>query len=247
VTGSDCLACHKNNYDDRAPPYRKASAPASTSEPPLGSGPSADEAQQASPTLPQDTTTFLHSRHQSVKCVDCHGTTGTHGELKIHAPDGCRGCHHDAKQPAACAKCHNAGSIAPKAMSVVFRISARPAPATRSLVFRHEQHAKLVCARCHASNAARTVSVTCSTCHADHHSAERDCAACHPDARTSHERSAHDGCERCHGNAGLPAITASRTLCLACHTQQRDHHPGEGCASCHAVLTPPLHAEARRE
>lgn len=191
---------------------------------------------------PPDTSVFKHSRHTSVECVECHGTGDTHGRLKFGAPDGCRSCHHGAAQQATCAACH-ATAPGPRDVSVTFTVKARKSgPVTRALHFRHEQHRTLACAQCHAADADRTVEKTCLSCHADHHAAARDCTSCHANARTGHDRSAHDGCGTCHRGGRTPALTYTRALCLTCHEKQRSHEPGGDCAACHAIAS---HGAAR--
>ncbi|MEA3248065.1 MAG: cytochrome c3 family protein [Gemmatimonadota bacterium] len=194
--------------------------------------------------------TFLHSRHKGITCTSCHGTSGaTHGALKISAPRDCLACHHGQKQAATCATCHATASLAPRPQSVTLRVSARPAGSalvTRALSFAHARHAKLECARCHAANDQRTVTTTCTSCHADHHQLDRDCASCHPAAKVGHDLAAHDGCAGCHAAAQFVAATLTRSLCLACHQEQRDHYIARDCATCHAVPAHPAAAAGAR-
>ena len=186
---------------------------------------------------PPDTSAFPHSRHKSLKCAECHGTGDTHGELKITKPDGCRSCHHGTAQKTACATCH---TVTPKArdINVTFDVFARKTgPVTRPLHFRHEQHGKLECAKCHNADVKHTVDKNCQTCHADHHAAARDCTSCHADARAGHDRTAHEGCATCHTGGRTPALAYTRALCLTCHEKQRSHEPGGDCAACHAIAS----------
>jgi hypothetical protein len=194
------------------------------------------------PALPGDSL-FRHARHRNLACTTCHATTTTHGALKISVPGGCLECHHAPAQTVTCVSCHPAGSVAAKTKSVAFAVSARATgPVTRPLSFEHTRHASLECAKCHGSGDRKAVTTTCTSCHADHHSAARDCASCHPTARTGHDRTIHDDCATCHSPTRFTAPAASRTLCVACHPAQRDHYPARECASCHVL---PAHAGGR--
>lgn len=190
--------------------------------------------------VPPDSLVFQHSLHQKLACAECHGASARHGSNNITAPYSCRGCHHNADQRATCVTCHAAEIKLTRQVPVLFKIVARRTPAvTRNLPFRHEQHGRLDCVRCHGTDTDRTVQVACTSCHADHHGAERNCTTCHQEASAGHSRAAHEGCSSCHVNAALPPINASRTLCLVCHERQRNHQPGGSCASCHAVAARP--------
>ena len=198
--------------------------------------PAAPSASQATipPAAPADTATFPHSRHKSVKCAECHGAGDYHGQLKFTAPDGCRGCHHAAAQKSACAKCH-ATAPKPRDVSVTLNVTPRKAPVTRGLPFRHEVHGKLECAKCHGTDANKTVVQSCTSCHAEHHAAARDCTSCHTGAQKGHDRASHESCTSCHTGAKSAALTLTRALCLTCHEKQKTHEPGGNCAACHAI------------
>jgi hypothetical protein len=245
VRGTDCIACHKNIFQDK-PAKQGADAGGQEQEqqqePEQEQGPSAVEQAQAPAPAPATDTTFQHSRHKSVSCTECHSTSGTHGALKVTAPNGCLGCHHGAAQKASCVTCHSNGPPAPYPVPVDFHISARknPVAITRPISFSHTRHGALECARCHGADIKRTVApATCDGCHADHHAAARDCASCHPTARAGHDRSVHEGCAGCHTDPRVAALTASRSLCLACHQAQREHHTEGDCATCHLVALHP--------
>lgn len=196
---------------------------------------------------PPDSLVFQHSLHQKLACTECHGASARKGSNKVTAPYSCRSCHHKPDQTATCTTCHASEIKLTRQVPVVFKVVARRTPAvTRKVPFRHEQHGKLDCAKCHGTDTDRAVQVNCTSCHADHHGAERNCTTCHPGASAGHDRTAHNGCSVCHANAPLPSISASRTLCLTCHERQRDHNPGGSCASCHAVSSPLAAPGARR-
>lgn len=196
---------------------------------------------------PRDTLGFQHARHARLPCTDCHGASARRGSMSVRGPESCRSCHHKPDQAAPCVTCHAAAIRVVRPAQVTFRVAARRGSAvTRSLEFRHEQHARVDCAKCHGAGTDRAVAVTCTTCHADHHAADRNCATCHAGARGGHDRTVHDGCARCHASAPLPSMAASRPLCLTCHAAQRDHHPGGSCATCHAIAQVPVAGGARR-
>jgi len=195
---------------------------------------------------PRDSAAFPHSRHKKLACTECHATSDTHGAVKVKAPDGCFGCHHGVEQKTACATCHTTTAKSLKQLSVTFHISARRVTGpTRDLPFRHAQHGRLDCAKCHAQDTKKSVITTCNSCHADHHEPDRECSTCHAKARESHDRASHDGCTTCHIDARFASMIASRTLCLSCHARQREHYPSGDCASCHALSTHGPAMEAR--
>jgi hypothetical protein len=198
-------------------------------------------------STPRDSLGFQHARHAKLPCTDCHGTSAKRGSVNIRGPESCRSCHHRVDQAEPCTTCHaNAIKVTRQAI-VTFKVVARRGPAvTRDLSFRHEQHGRLDCVKCHGTGTDHAVGLTCTSCHSDHHAAERTCATCHAGARAGHDRAAHDGCTRCHVNASLPSVAASRTLCLTCHEAQRDHQTGGSCAACHAVAPDQGTAGARR-
>jgi hypothetical protein len=130
---------------------------------------------------------------------------------------------------------------------VVFHVSARKGTApTRTLAFRHAQHGRLECARCHGTDVKKAVKTTCDGCHADHHGPDRECSTCHATARDGHDRASHDGCLICHTDSRFAGLAASRTLCLNCHAKQRDHYPATDCAGCHLLGTHGPATEARK-
>jgi hypothetical protein len=263
VKGTDCLSCHKAiNLDRpmrrvgslfRPTSYGKRSARrgrvargafrfASFSRPPpprvAAVGPRLPVA-MAPRRLQQPDTTFRHSRHTSVTCTSCHGTTTTHGGLKFERPAGCQACHHGTQQRATCASCHTTESLGAYQEPMTFAISARPNSVTRTQTFAHTHHARIACTTCHGADARRSVTATCASCHADHHTAAANCANCHPASATvgfaAHGRTVHDGCARCHTDATVAALPASRAVCLVCHPGQREHYPNGDCATCHAL------------
>ena len=186
------------------------------------------------PPVPRDRP-FLHSRHTTVSCTSCHATTSSHGELTFSRPAGCTACHHSAQQRVTCTGCHSMSTLGERAMPMVFAISARRTPVTRSVGFSHGLHGTLGCAKCHATPGDRAVTSTCASCHASHHTPTADCARCHTTARVGHDRDSHAGCAGCHTDATVAALPSSRAVCLTCHQDQRTHYPLGDCATCHAL------------
>ncbi|MBV6520445.1 MAG: hypothetical protein MNPFHGCM_00559 [Gemmatimonadaceae bacterium] len=192
-----------------------------------------------------DTATFSHRRHRSLECTTCHSSTRTHGATTVRTREQCRSCHHanDARG-LKCESCHSAQSIPARSQTVPMRIDDRPAT-ERTLSFAHRDHTELVCASCHTADASRKVETNCLSCHEDHHAAGRTCTDCHADARAKHTREVHlTGCagSGCHTAAPAAAISPTRNVCIACHTAQHDHKPGQDCAACHLANW----AQARR-
>lgn len=252
VKGTDCLTCHKNINQDRPirrvgsifrPASNAAARPrnatpfvfASFFREGAGHGPAVQPGGQPAR---QPDTTFRHSRHTSVTCTTCHGTTSTHGGLKFARPAGCLACHHGPEQKANCTTCHATSTLGVYTQPMAFAISARPAAVTRTMAFAHERHGTIACATCHGADAKRALTTTCASCHANHHTPTANCAGCHTTAATmtvAHNRTVHDGCAKCHTDPTVAALPATRPVCLACHTAQREHYPTRDCATCHAL------------
>ncbi|MEP6495020.1 MAG: cytochrome c3 family protein [bacterium] len=248
VRGTDCISCHKNINQDRPSARRVGSAGS------VGSAGrrksfhrvasrrrSVRSAQRvvrfASFIRPPADSAFRHSIHKSLTCTECHGTSNTHGAIKIVAPGGCLGCHHSAQQRVQCSTCHTAPPAAPYTLPMIFAITARPNPVTRPVAFTHARHTTLVCVQCHGTDVKRTVTTKCASCHTDHHTAAADCATCHTTARVGHDRKVHEGCAGCHTDAGVASLPAGRPVCIACHLEQRNHYPLGDCATCHALAS----------
>jgi nitrate/TMAO reductase-like tetraheme cytochrome c subunit len=181
---------------------------------------------------------FEHTRHESLTCTTCHATQSGHGTLKTSVARDCQGCHHGTRPFATeCARCHTRNEIgAARRVAVPFALSVWQQPRSRPGSFAHERHSAIACADCHDETRNRAVERTCASCHADHHTPARDCAACHPPARAQHSVAVHaTGCTTsgCHDRERGAAVTPSRATCLACHGEQRDHKLGRECATCH--------------
>ena len=170
----------------------------------------------------------------------CHSSANSsesHGALTVVRPEQCRSCHHanDARG-AKCVTCHaSQATAAPHAVAVHMRVASQ-APKDRTLSFTHNEHGRVECAACHTTAADRHVEQTCTSCHADHHVAERRCASCHSDALGTHTRQVHlTGCTDagCHLASAAAVLQPVRGVCVACHAAQASHKPGQDCATCH--------------
>lgn len=186
----------------------------------------------------QDPARFTHAQHDVLSCTTCHSTRSGHGDLIQSVARDCQGCHHGSRAIVRnCARCHTAGEIgAARPVATPVALSVWPQPRTRNLPFAHERHARLECSVCHADTRQKNLERGCASCHADHHTAESNCAACHDPARETHQRDLHlTGCASsgCHESERGAPVSPVRATCLACHGEQRDHKPERECAPCH--------------
>ncbi len=159
----------------------------------------------------------------------------------------CEGCHQvDTGNPAnlypgpeQCAQCHDGTQVAPVDWS-----SPGGDPG-----YSHPAHAEatgvaLACTDCHGEGGAANVtrlSESCSSCHADHHTADARCRSCHQGPLVAqHEARSHAGCggSGCHEAEWVAELTFNRELCLLCHQDMEAHKPGRSCGLCHAVGQP---------
>lgn len=194
------------------------------------------------PAVPADS--FPHDRHKQLSCIACHTAQGQR-TLTFEAPRGCQICHHQAAATSNCASCHAAEELAPaRAVTVPVAVVSHPARA-RTVPFAHMTHATLRCAECHTTPVTLepAPAVTqCAACHAEHHTARRDCAACHGgvDSRAAHAPPAetHRGCDACHRSETVARLVPDRGLCVTCHLQQREHYRDRECTTCHLQSSP---------
>lgn len=180
-----------------------------------------------------------------LSCLQCHGTAEGHGILTVRTARDCAACHHDPGRPYECGDCHPDAQLAPsRTVSASMELTVWDEIRTRDLSFEHATHETLECQDCHTGAVMLAVEQECAACHDDHHRPEADCATCHePAPEGVHGLEVHLTCTSsgCHaGTAGeRPELT--RTLCLTCHVDQRDHEEGLKCQSCHMVpVDPPL-------
>jgi hypothetical protein len=184
---------------------------------------------------------FDHERHELLPCTACHGTGERHGAVLVKTPLQCAACHHDPALERACSACHAADAL-PESGTVqrTFAAGIFAEPRLRALPFAHERHGDVPCRDCHDAPVTLTPNRSCASCHAEHHRPSADCGACHqPPGLPVHNADVHLSCggAGCHAPAVAPEPALSRTLCLACHPQQRSHEVGSACAACH-LLSP---------
>ncbi|MEO8139943.1 MAG: hypothetical protein ABI742_09860 [Gemmatimonadota bacterium] len=210
-------------------------------DPPPGGDPPG-RASSARPALPSDT--FSHTRHKKLACLTCH-VTSSGQSITFEAPRGCQICHHQAPLRSDCKTCHASDDF-PSANAVSVSIAAAGKPArVRTVGFGHAAHADLTCTTCHTQAvtlAPVDSAATCQGCHAQHHEAGRDCAACHrtPAIAPAHARpvQAHIACDACHATAKVASLVPTRSFCLACHEQAVDHYGPRECSECHLQAHP---------
>jgi hypothetical protein len=188
-----------------------------------------------------------HRSHAAVECAECHEVPAPGARSRIAAAE-CDACHHGRDQARACTDCHAAAPADIRSVTATVRTSVRAGAEQRSLPFAHARHGRARCADCHAGTPGSARPRECSECHDAHHTAESQCAACHPPPRAGeHDRSAHRGCDGagCHADAAVARAAASRQACLVCHRDQQDHEPGGDCARCHLFRGDGADAAAR--
>lgn len=202
------------------------------------------EERPAAATIVADTV-FRHGQHTSLSCLDCHSMQLGHGELLVRSTADCRNCHHGAEQRAArsCLSCHRPVDLAevvfPQTRTMTFAVLSEPREAT--LPFRHADHEAQDCASCHETGdpSLAPTDLDCSSCHQEHHDAQvGGCSSCHLLPRPeAHPIEVHAGCSAsgCHTEGPFEVAPRTRTACLWCHEEQRDHEPDMDCASCHRL------------
>jgi nitrate/TMAO reductase-like tetraheme cytochrome c subunit len=264
VDGARCLDCHEGINEDRPTlaPRRGGTTTADTV--PVGVSSSAFAPQDPAvgsavhdPILgagigwwthaPQDQEgpTFRHSQHRSVECGSCHVSAEEHGGLAVRTLNDCRACHHTAPVSNSCGSCHDSDD-APSAtfqQTVAVSFSVGAPDQSREMTFPHEPHGVLPCGMCHTEGVRLVaVDVDCASCHAIHHRPDNDCASCHEAAPVdAHPPSeAHVTCSgaACHQDVPFESVPRTRTVCLGCHQDRRDHNPNRVCAECHTLPAP---------
>ncbi|MEQ1690136.1 MAG: hypothetical protein ABMA00_02535, partial [Gemmatimonas sp.] len=198
---------------------------------------------------PRDTPAFTHRTHKLLTCASCHDQKISPGAVKVRTKSDCAACHHSAERSVTCEGCHDARTKLARTFTrtVSMRTNADAPAKQRGLPFAHKAHRDLECKGCHTSGILLGVTRDCTSCHTEHHTAERACIMCHQPAKAAHQRAAHDGCagSGCHSNATVLALPPSRATCLTCHAEQVDHKPKRECAECHAVSWGPAAGKPR--
>lgn len=267
VDGNDCVACHGPAPDaPRRPPGGGRGVPAASAGrgaslplDPLpwaalamhGAGWSGPVSPSARPggglaigeSVQQARRPFLHAQHEGIACVQCHGRAGEHGVLTVRTARDCAACHHDPARGYECQACHDETSIpAHREVGISLRLTVWEGARSRILPFDHRTHEGLTCQQCHTGAVLLAPERGCAECHADHHRPEAECSSCHrPTPLERHGLESHLTCtgSGCHGGTVGERPLLSRTLCLLCHIDQRDHEPGLSCHPCHMVPSIP--------
>lgn len=228
-----------------APPSPHATVRASESPPPARLSTSPAVTQGGAAAIRQQPRPFRHEEHEAVSCSACHVAGAEHraADTRIWTPRMCAACHHDPTQPYTCAHCHGPGDLpAPGPVSQTLDLTVWEHPSVRELPFAHETHAGVACVECHATPVMLQVDRECASCHVEHHRPAAECTQCHVPEPEGHGIEVHLTCAGagCHSpDSGLQP-THSRTLCLTCHTDQRDHEPDGDCATCHMIPDMPV-------
>ncbi len=206
-----------------------------------GGGASASAPAPASTdTLPRP---LLHRQHQTISCAECHCTAEEHGVVTVRTPEQCAACHHDPQRGYECQDCHaEVERHVLRDVAATMDLTVWDEPRTRELPFEHELHEEFQCQECHTGPVMLAVEQECAACHDDHHRPQADCVRCHvPTEPDVHGLEVHLTCTSsgCHAGTAGERPTLTRTVCLTCHQDQRDHEPGLQCQSCHMVPDEP--------
>jgi hypothetical protein len=180
---------------------------------------------------------FHHAQHESMTCTACHGAGSRHRSILVLTARDCAACHH-APARVTCSGCHATSTLPePGAVQREVAMSVWPETRIRELPFGHVAHGAVPCRDCHESPVTLAVVRSCGSCHESHHHPDAACAACHTiPQQPVHGAAVHLSCAGagCHAPAAVPPAP-SRMQCLACHPQQQQHEPAEGCAGCHLL------------
>lgn len=176
-----------------------------------------------------------HGVHRDLVCAECHrsGASMTREEL---TPLDCLSCHHGAQQARSCESCHD--PVEARLVARSLDLGVWTSPRTRELPFDHRVHESAACESCHVEEPTLEPSVSCGSCHEEHHTEEARCMTCHAEPPVSaHDLEAHLDCggAGCHTAPLVEALAQTRSGCLVCHQDQEAHEPGQECADCHRV------------
>jgi len=189
---------------------------------------------------------FAHTEHTTVECGSCHASTEGHGTASLVTVQDCRACHHTQPVSQSCARCHASGDVPVESYRMVqaMTFSVGTSDPRRTVTFPHERHGEIDCASCHIQGLAMAVpaNLDCQGCHAEHHTAQSDCASCHRVAPVEAHppTQAHVTCSGagCHTDVPFETVPRTRAFCLGCHQDLREHEPERTCAECHTLPAP---------
>ncbi|HEX6407146.1 MAG TPA: hypothetical protein VFZ90_08160 [Gemmatimonadales bacterium] len=218
-----------------------------------GDAPAGDDpAPGISARPPSVSDSFSHRRHRRLSCITCHTTTSPTSSLTFTPPRGCQICHHQRPSRSDCVSCHQPAELSSPDQVTVEVVVPKHPPRPRPVSFDHSAHAKVQCIQCHTvpvTMAPKAEAATCTSCHDDHHTTNRNCASCHqnPDIVEAHARpvDAHSGCDECHEPATVAALTPTRSFCLTCHSV--DHYAERECTQCHFLESPEAYRRHLKE
>jgi hypothetical protein len=219
-------------------PRRPAQAPARELR---GTPAPAQEFQQA----PSRPLIFAHRPHRGVACTECHSTAVTHGAVTVTSVRQCRECHHTSPVADQCSRCHQPAQLRTERYPIrqTVQLSVVPQPRTRELPFSHAVHEREACGSCHRQPLTMAVTVSCNSCHEQHHRPTTQCMSCHVrPPGDAHTVNAHLGCTGAGCHDPVPAqvrnVPRTRPFCLSCHQDLVQHEPGGNCADCHRLPAP---------
>ena len=187
----------------------------------------------ASASAAQGKTKFDHTKHNQLKCDQCHVRRVDAVTPVVPGHSACISCHikeFTSTQFAICANCHQ-GITAVRPPVLPF-----PERQTFGVEFSHKTHATYAsgekradCSSCHAVAGARTT-----------FPAHRECYTCHktPDQVKAGEKVGGASCGECHtttGNKKQPS-TMSKAYNYRFTHQVHTQRAGINCSDCHKVL-----------
>lgn len=180
---------------------------------------------------PQGKNKFDHSKHNQLKCDQCHMRRADALKPVVPSHGACIACHikeFTSTQFGICANCHEGiKAVQPK-------VQAFPERQTFGVEFSHKTHATYVsgekrtdCTGCHAVAGARTT-----------YPAHRECYVCHkaPDQVKAGEKVGGASCGECHtvtGNKKPPSVMSKAYNFRFSHEA---HVKRAQCVECHSVL-----------
>lgn len=271
VDPSDCVTCHTQVRQRGVPGIRRLpplpfdttralrmgraihEAPTDDADPVAGKGdvrpPDLPPPQRPTEIRSAEQDSFPHNRHTSLACITCHQSPAAQGggKLTFEPPRGCQICHHQSPASSDCAACHREPALT-VGRQVTMRVTvATHQPRERPVMFAHPTHAAIRCTQCHVTAVSLATSDDvrrCADCHEDHHTAARNCVACHltDTLRAAHGDDpdvSHRRCDACHAAATVQRLLPDRGFCLTCHSVKRtEHYPDRECTTCHMLSTP---------
>jgi c(7)-type cytochrome triheme protein len=186
-----------------------------------------------SSSAPQDNAKFNHSKHNQLKCDQCHVRKADAVKPVMPGHPACISCHikeFTSPEFAICANCHQ-GITAVRPPVRDF-----PERQTFGLEFSHKTHATYVtgdkradCSSCHTVAGARTT-----------FPAHRECYVCHkaPEQVKAGERVGGASCGECHTTSGdkKPPSAMSKAYNYRFTHQVHSQRAGISCGECHKVL-----------